>query len=407
MIRLLILFLLCQAAFGAKLTQRSFLVSFPDIGFDNESVVFANDKWAAVYANRVGAMFTVPRDSLAGLTLNKTGREGTVIAANATYSCSPVRGNALTKQDAYGTKNVVLQIPGERALQVLADAWHMMSVTTGEVSEEIGPLCAASERIWFGLIAYHGGGIDPIAGLGWYDTRTENFGRIYSDGLFDLAPKWIGAREDTIWLFSEPIHGRQSSKLVGYSVYDGTLTMLDPRGAGIPGDTLLNVALWGDNFLLTTEQSVCVWPKDHEPWVWQTDAYAARDSVWLQFVTFDQDKGKVIPGGDFFPLIKNQPAQAFALVGDWIELLCPRGIEAIMYHTHWENRKDVLTGFDWGCGDEVCSQRVKIEAQGEPKEMDLLDTPLVYIKGNASRVRVGMQAGWIRLDKVVPVLMKK
>lgn len=408
MIRLLTLLLLLETAFGAKLTQRSFLVSFPDIAYDERQVVFANDKWAAIYSSQVGAMFTIPRDSLQDLMLSMSGRECKEIVGNATYVCNPIRGNSLVKQDAFGSQDKTLPLPSDRALSALSDAWHMMYLTTSEVQEEIGPLYARGERIWFGLIAYHGSGLDPISGLGWYDTRLDQFGRVYSDALADVAPKWLGARQDTIWMLCKPIEGKQSgSKLIGYSIYDATLALLDPRAAGVPGDTILNTAVWRDAMLITTEQAVCVWPQGNKPWVWQTDAYATRDSAWLKFVTFDLEKGIIASGGDFFPLIPNQPAQAFAVVGNWIELLSPRGIEATIYRSRWDNRQDILPKFDWGCGSEICAERVKIVAAGEPKEMDLLDTPLVYIEGNSSRVRVGMQAGWISLDQVVPVLMKK
>ncbi|MBK6764732.1 MAG: hypothetical protein IPG71_00040 [bacterium] len=407
MIRILTLLLFLETAFGAKLTQRSFLVSFPDIAYDEKQVVFANSEWAAIYSSQAGAMFTVPRDSMQGLTLAMTGRECREFVGNATFSCSPIRGNTLVKQDVFGNEDKVLPLPSARALTALSDAWHMMSLTAGDVQEEIGPLYAQGERIWFGLIAYHGSGQDPIAGLGWYDTRLDQFGRVYSDALADVAPKWLGARQDTVWMLCKPIDGKQTSKLIGYSIYDATIALLDPRAAGVPGDTILNTAIWRDAMLITTEQAVSVWPQGNKPWVWQTDAYASRDSAWLQFVTFDLENGIVTPDGDFFPLIPNQPAQAFAVIGNWIELLTPRGIEATMYRTRWDDRQDVLTKFDWGCGNNVCPARVKIVVKGEDKEMDLLDTPLVYIEGNSSRVRVGMQAGWIPLDQVVPVLMKK
>lgn len=403
MLRALFILALAGSAFG-QLKQSSFLVAFPEIAYDAQKIYFVNETWTAVYSGEVGAMFTVPRDSLVIPTV-KDGRTCQVIVGNATYSCNPLRGDALVKQDALGSGDKVLTPPSAGALTVLADAWKEISVSPGEMQEELGPLAEHGERVWFGLVA-HRQGKDPVGGLGWYDTRTDQFGRVYGSGMEGLLPRWLGVRQDTVWMFAETVDETHSSSLIGYSLRDGRLMRVDPRGAGIPGDKLLNVAITQGLFLLSTEQCVSVWPQGISPWVWQTDAYATRDSLWLQFLTFD-GRGKATSGGDFFPLKPGQPAQAFARVGDWLELLAPQGIEARMNVTAWDRRSQTLGGFDWGCGDEVCAARVKIASKGSEKEMDLLDTPIVFIERVEQGVKVGIQAGWVKADQVVPVLMKK
>ncbi len=406
MIVRIILLLTCAASAAGQLKSSSVLVAFPEITYDEHRAYFLNDTWAAVYSGQLGAMFTVPRDSV-DVRIVDDGRTCRTIVGNATYSCHPTRGDALIRQDAAGGEDKVITPPSRAALQVLADAWHLISISATEIQEEIGPLIADGERIWFGLIAHRGQDSLPLAGLGWYDTRLDQFGRVYGSGLAGVAPRWVGVRQDTVWMYCKTLDKKHPSALISYSPSSATMMYVDPRGAGIPGDTLLNVSLARNALLISTEQAVCVWQVGVSPWVWQTDAYAARDSVWLQFLTFDRRREAVRPHGDFFPLAINQPAQAFTRVGDWIEVLAPRGIEARMDYSAWDKRSKALEGFDWGCGDSVCVARVRVQVQGATKEMDLLNTPIIFLERDRQEAKVGIQAGWVRVDQVVPVLMKK
>jgi len=404
---LLLIFLLSASAFGASLERQSVLVSFPEISYRDNKVYFANSDWVAVYSAGAGAMFTVPRDSMEIPTNPGGGRNCIAIVGNATYSCNPMRGDGLVKQDAYGHSDKIIPPPNDQSLKALSDAWKLPGIPREQVIEELGPLAAAGERVWFGLLAFHGRGQDPVSGLGWFDTRTETFGRVYSPELRDITPRWVGVREDTVFVYCSAIGEANGGKLIAYSIPTGNLFVVNPQGFGIPGDTLLNVDLWNDNLLLSTEQAVCIWPRDKTPWVWQTDAYASRMKTWLKFVTFDTKEGLAYVGDDFFPLEANRPAQAFARVGDWIELLSTQGIEAAMPTEEWKKRKSKIQDDDWECGGKLCFARVQVSVQGSRKAMDLLDAPLIPIEEGATITKVGMRAGWVRYDDVVPVLMKK
>ncbi|MBK6911417.1 MAG: hypothetical protein IPH10_10900 [bacterium] len=404
---LLLLIVVSSAASGAGLERRSFLTAFPVIAYDDHKVVFANEQWAAVYSGKAGAMFTVPRDSVEMPVPRSTGRGCSAIVGNATYVCNPIRGNSIVKQDAYGNAEKIIPPPNDQSLQALADAWKQPDIARGEVSEEIGPLAESPDKVWFGLLAFHGRGEDPVAGLGWYDVRTEQFGRVYSSALQNLAPRWVGLRADTVWVYCAATGAEAGGKLVTFSIRDGALGLVNPLGYGVPGDTLLNVDLWRGFLLVSTEQSVSIWPQGERPWVWQTDAYASRSRAWLKFMTFDTQAGLTYVGDDFFPLQPNQPAQAFARIGDWVELYAPRGIEATLPTEEWSKRKKKLQGDDWGCGGKLCFSRVQVNVSGVRKSMDLLDTPLALIEEGDAITKVGMRAGWAPIYDLVPVLMKK
>ena len=191
---LLTLLLLASAAQSAELTRQKFLLSFPEISYDDNSVFFSNDEWSAVFVGKEGAMFTVPRDSIEIPTPLESGRTCKVVVGNATYSCSPLRGNSLVRQDAFGNSDKTISAPNVRAMEALAEAWDKPDVSKADVTEELGPLCEDASKVWFGLVAYYRNGQDPVPGLGWYDTRTDPFGRVYAASLEDFLPRWIGVR---------------------------------------------------------------------------------------------------------------------------------------------------------------------------------------------------------------------
>jgi hypothetical protein len=404
---LVYLMLMVSAAQSAELTRQKFLLSFPEISFDEKKVYFSNDEWSAVFAGEMGAMFTVPRDSIEIPVTRFDGRNCQVIIGNATYSCSPIKGNTIVKQDAFGNTDKTITPPNDQALRAFADAWKVPTVSHAEVTEELGPLTEQGSKVWFGLIAFYRQAQAPIPGLGWYDTRTDQFGRVYAASLKNYLPRWIGVRQDTVWTYCVPTGADVGGKLLSYAIKSGTIGEVDPRGYGVPGDTLLNVGMWRGNLLLATENAIAIWHPGEMPWVWQTDAYASRTGTWLKFLTFDIASGVKNVGKDFFPLQKNKPAQAFAKVGDWIELLAPQGVEAAMPLSRWNKRKSGFTAIDWGCGNQLCFERVKIDVSGELREMDLLDAPLAPLEEQGSTKKVGMRAGWVPANDVVPVLMKK
>lgn len=403
----LILLVLGPVVQAAELVRQDFLLSFSEIAYDDKKVIFSNDQWSAVFAGAAGAMFTVPRDSIDLPPASQEGRGCRVVVGNATYVCNPVRGNSIVKQDAYGNTDKAITPANAQAMTAFADAWKKVTVSRADVTEEIGPLCESGDKVWFGLIAFYHAGQMPISGLGWYDTKSDQFGRVYSAALKDLTPRWIGVRQDTVWVFCVATGAEVGGKLISYSMRDGALGMFNHRAIGVPGDTLLNVGLWKGNLLLATNDAISLWPSGEQPWVWQTDAYASREGTWLKFLTFDVESGIKNIGDDFFPLQKNRPAQAFARVGDWLELLAPQGVEATMPTANWKKRKVNATSDDWGCGDKLCFARVKVNVSGINKEMDLLDTPLVSLDEGELITKVGVRAGWVPVSQLVPVLMKK
>lgn len=391
---------------AAELSRQDFLMSFPEIAYDDRKVVFSNEQWSAVFASGVSTMFTMPRDSL-DMAASQEGRGCRVVVGNATYVCNPIRGNSIIKQDAYGNTDLTITPPNAQAMTALADAWSVVTVSRAEVTEEIGPLCAGQDKVWFGLVAFYQSGKMPVSGLGWFDTNTGQFGRVYASALRDLTPRWVGVRDDTVWVYCGATGAQVGGQLISYSTKDGGLGQLNLAAARIPGDTLLNAGMWRDFLLLATEDAVSIWPQGDMPWVWQTDAYASRENTWLKFVTFDIKNGIKNIGDDFFPLPMNSPAMAFAKVGDWLELYAPQGVEATMPTEKWKKIKEIATTDDWGCGDSLCFARVKVSVTGANKEMDLLDTPIVLLQEGETITKIGIRAGWVPAYQVVPVLMKK
>lgn len=403
---LAILLLTVTASRAAELVRQDFLMSFPEIAYNGRKVIFSNDQWSAIFIQGVSTMFTMPRDSME-LAPSQEGRGCRVVVGNATYVCNPLRGNTIVKQDSYGNSDLTITPPNAQTMTALADAWSKVTVSRAEVTEEIGPLCASDDKVWFGLLAFYQNGQMPISGLGWFDTNTGQFGRVYASALRDLTPRWVGVRDDTVWVYCGATGAEVGGRLINFSIRDGGLGEVNLAAARVPGDTLLNVGMWEENLLLATNDAVSIWPQGEMPWVWQTDAYASRENTWLKFVTFDVANGTKNIGADFFPLPKNSPAMAFARVGDWLELYAPQGVEATMPTANWKKIKDKSASDNWGCGEKLCFQRVKVSVAGKNNEMDLIDTPLVSTQDGEIITKVGIRAGWIPVYQVVPVLMKK
>lgn len=382
-----------------------FLLSFPNIHTSSEIAVFANDRWAAVYTAEMGVMYTMPLDSFTLPPVSVSGRETTVDLKGVIYSRDPLRLNALHVMRGFSDSVVVLPQPSERSMAPLNAAWKR-EATSGEVTEEISPLRGYAGKLWFGIIAKTPTD-EGVGGLGWYEPETMRFGKVYSPELSGFIPRWIDGRSDTIFVFYEHADMSRGGKLISFSIATGQLAELDLRGYGIPGDTLLNVSDWFATFLIATDKCVAIWANGNDPWVWQTTACAARDSVWLQFATFDTKSKRIIPSGDFLPMKLNMPAQVYAQFGNWVLLLAQSGVEATLPASEWDKRSESLTTSDWGCGNKSCFARVTIRAKGADRAMDLLNTPLMLLSEEDDKVKVGMQAGWAEVDRLVPVLTKK
>jgi hypothetical protein len=351
-------------------------------------------------------MYTMPLDSFTLPPLSFSGRETTVDVKGITYSRDPLRLNAVHVMSGFSDSVAVLPSVSERALKPLREAWNR-EVTATEVNEELSPLRGYAGKLWFGLGAKTArDGV--VGGLGWYDPETKTFGKSYSPALKGYVPRWMDGRSDTLFVFFEHENGSRGGKLISFSIATGQLAELDLRGYGVPGERLLNVSDWFATFLIATDECVAVWVNDSEPWVWQTTAYAARDSVWLQFATYDSKSRTVVPLGDFLPMKLNMPAQVYARFGNWVLLLAQAGVEATLPASEWKERSAFLTTSDWGCGSKDCFERVTIRAKGVDRSMDILNTPLMLLSyEEGDKVKVGMQAGWAEADQLVPVLTKQ
>jgi hypothetical protein len=291
----------------------------------------------------------------------------------------------------------------QAVVKPILDVWSSPPKSLSDIRETIGPMAVNRDILWFGLTAEDPNG-QTCGGLGWFNPKREQFGRIYSPALVSNVPKWMEVVRDTVVIMYESQQD-QVRHLIFYSLKSGKLSDLDYRQAGIPGDQILDIDKWGSFILLATDQAVAIWAPGYQPNVWTTSAYASRESFRLKMIKFINGKPDLDSVEDFLPMLPNRPSEVMAQVGDYVELVAQAGIEGYVPESEWKQKNKRWQGFDWGCHDNLCFARVRVPTQDRFIEGDLLDTPITYISTKDGIVKVGFTAGWAPISELTPALL--
>jgi len=398
LIRSLLLVLLISG--GARAAD-PWLLSFPDISYDEKYAYFSGPKWTVFFTPRLGSLVTVPRDSLSELP--PPAPVGNMFASGAyLFRC---QGNALLTTRELGSEVIrTMPPPTSDAIACLPATGDARPDPT-VLQENMGPITYSAPTCWFGLTL-----LDPttnlhVAGIGWFDPITERFGRLYSPGLAGFSPVWVGASPDSAFMIlrKETDSGKHVTKLVSYGRNSTVLTDIDWRQEGVPGD-LVSAAVWGETLLLATDHAVAVWQPHQKPAAWESRSYASPDICWLYLLTFTAGK----PGSkpvEFLPLKSNTPTDVRAKMGEWLEVVSPLGIEAYASPSVWEKNAVLWSQSSWNCGSKPCFARLRVPMKGNVVEADFTNVALTYIGHESEGVKVGFKAGWVRAENMAPVMM--
>lgn len=388
---------------GASFAAQPWMLAYPQIAHDQKYVYFTGDRWAAVYASQLGNMLSLPRDSLRippPLSPQQI--------ANLGAQVFRIEGNALIGLAVAGGDTVrLLPEPAPDAVACLSG--DSVAVDARLLAEHMQPLIAHRDRLWFGLSLADTVNGRTVGGVGWFDPRTNRFGRVYSPALVDLIPEWIGAVQDTVYLLLRGAPGDPASPtlLLTYGIRSGEFAEKSFEGSRIPGAQLLNVRQWGDTLLIATDRAVAVWKPRQHPLVWESRAWAAPLGCWLYLKTF--------PGGDpaagdtvrFLPLAPNTPTDVKAQIGEWLQVVAPVGVYGYVDPDAWRRHEKIWSEHFWNCGDSVCFARIRVPVKDQLIPTDFRDTDLTYIDEDRAGVKIGFRAAWARQSDLAPVLMPR
>jgi hypothetical protein len=382
------------------------LLAFPDIAYDSTHAYFSGPQWTAYYLPQIGTIGTVPRDSLTARSLLPAPVQPSHVAHTAEYDfiCN---GDTLVCRSPDGRDTMrTLPPPTSDAIACLSGPDAQNADPTA-LEESLGPAFGAANVVWFGLTLRDPASGAQAAGIGWFDPQTNRFGRAYSPSLSGYRPQWVGARHDSIYaLFSRKAKGEPAqSRLVAFDPVTSYLAEINLAREGVPGDVVLSIVQWNDTLLIATDCAVAIWTPHRRPVAWQTFAWAANRTVHLYLKTFpggDPAKGKVV---EYMPLKSNTPTDVKALVGDWLQVVAPLGIEGYVDPPEWEKHSVLWSQRNWSCGDSLCFVRLRVPMKGVMVETDFTNTALIYLDRDRDGVKVGFKAAWARLETMAPVMM--
>lgn len=392
--------LLTLLTFPALLAAgQPWLMSFPDISYSEKNAYFSEEKWTAYYSRLLEGLLTVPRDSL---DIPEPGSVG--LAAELDDDLYYALESRLSRLRG-GTPDTTFVLPDPPPV-----VYRTLGVSAAgpepQITEVIDPLCAYDKKVWFGLTAQDLQTGNCLGGIGWFDPALQKFGRVYSPALTGFQPQWIGAVRDTVLVLLAGTAER-SSRFISYAIHTGNLTQIDLRGAGIPGEVVLNIRLWDGILLIATDEAVAVWNPGRDPLVWQTSQYAVREPTMLFLKTFPKGDPETTEPVPFTYIQPDRPAEAKAKVGNWIELVIAEGIEAYVDQASWEQNKERWQERFWNCDPEPCFARLMVPMQGEEVPADFTNAPLYPLEEAGSRMKVGFRVAWARADELIPVLVVK
>jgi hypothetical protein len=391
----LLLLPLCAGA------AQPWVLAFPDIAYDSTHAYFSGPQWTAFYAVKIGNLVTVPRDSLTVRHLLPDPVQPVGVAHTAEYGfiCD---GSTLVCRGFDGRDTLrTLLPPTSDAIACLTGA-GTRNPNPADLQERMSPAFGTDSVVWFGLTLRDPESGAETAGLGWFDPHTNYFGRVYSPSLAGYQPQWVGARDDSVYvLFSRQPKGKPAeSRLVAFDPLSSYLAEIDLDREGVPGDVILSVVQWNDTLLIATDRAVAIWKPHRRPEAWHTVAWASNRTTRLYLKTFPD--GKAV---EYMPLRSNTPTDVKAMIGDWLQVVAPLGIEGYVDPAEWEKHSVLWSLRNWSCGDSLCFVRLRVPMKGVMVETDFTNTALTYLDRDRNGVKVGFKAAWARLETMAPVMV--
>ncbi len=388
----------------AQVSDAPWLLSFTEIRADSHRAYFLSPHWIGYYVPGQELMYTVPRDSIdipelsPPVTSVKIGK----------YSYAP-DGSGIARISAKGDSTLYsLPDPSADALSFLAEDAKQNKVPADSSRETIYSIAATGERVWFGIELTNAGNTARAAGLGWFDTKTRRFGRIYTPELAGYAPQWIGVAADTLnALFASARAGSRGTRFLRLALADNALSEVDLRGIGIADAPIVQMQLWGDTLLFSTGTTIAVWKPGRRADSWSTRMYAARNAISLYLITFAGDSAVWQDSVRFQMLRSSKPSTVKIEIGDWMEIVAPEGVEGYVDDEAWRANQNLWAERFWNCGDSLCFARIRVPTHGGFVQGDFIHAPLTYLGKDTNGIKIGFRAAWARKEDLLPVLMPR
>ncbi|MFH1010219.1 MAG: hypothetical protein V1784_03170 [bacterium] len=391
------LFVIFQTGSLLADTKVPYLQTFPIISADSSTVYFQNETWTAVWRHELGRPACVPCSLVRPPEPN---RNRVVFYKGDRFFVS---GDTLSWAKGIITgKTYVLPNPTDDALRELRRAGGIKPEATLSLGEEMGPIAAGSDRIWFGLVLFDELSQSAVSGLGWFDLETEKFVRLYSAAIGKRRPHWITAFGDSVLvLYSPATQQEENSRLYLYQVPSGEFLETNPRDLGITGDHFLSALRSEDSVLFSTDYGISVWQPERPARNFATLSVSARMPVGLSFRTFEPQSE--VP---FDTLPPGVSTRIWWQEGEWMEVAVPRPVQGFVAAESWEQFGQRWQKRYWDCPQDTCFARVQIPMGGQPHPADFIHTPLTYLGPAPEGVTIGVNAAWVRIQDIVPVFME-
>ncbi|MBM3324977.1 MAG: hypothetical protein FJY66_04850 [Calditrichaeota bacterium] len=378
-------------------TKLPYLQTFPIISADSLGVYFRNETWTAVWRYGLGRPACVPCSLVRPPEPDKN--RAVFYKGDRFF----VSGDTLSWAKGIVTgKTYVLPNPTDDALRELYKVGGLKPQATLALGEEMGPIAAGSDRIWFGLVLFDELSQAAVSGLGWFDLETERFVRLYSADIGRLRPRWMAVFGDSVLvLCSFAAQQEENSRLYLYQIHSGEFLETSPRDLGIAGDHFLSALRSGDSVFFSTDYGISLWQPDKPARNFATLSVSARMPVGLSFLTFEPE-GEV----PFDTLPPGVSTRIWWQAGEWVEVAVPRPVQGFVSSESWAEFGEIWQKRYWDCPQDSCFARIQIPMSGEPQAADFIHTPLTYLDSAPEGVKIGVNAAWVRIQDVVPTFVE-
>jgi hypothetical protein len=387
---------------GFAADKMPYLLTFPAISADSSGVYFRGETWTAVWRRDVGRPACVPT-SFMEVPQPEDGR-------TASYGGDffAVSGDTLWWRKGIVTQNTyVLPDPTHEALRELRKAGGLDPDALVVLEEKMGPVVAAAGRIWFGLVLLDALSETAISGIGWFDLETEKFVRVYSADIGPYRPRRITTfRASILVLYGSESEEGAACRSYLYERKSGHFFEMNLGAEGIGGDSVLDLVRLGDSLFFSTDRGISLWRSGQPVLNYATLAVASHTPVGLSLRIFDASVERESYEVPFDTLPPGISTRIWWKEGDWYEVAVPRPVEGFVSPDAWKEYGHVWQSRLWDCGEEPCFARLQIPMRGQIQPADFIHTPLTYLGSTSDGVKVGIDAAWVRIEEVVPILVE-
>jgi hypothetical protein len=377
-------------------TKATYLQVFPTISADSSGIYFQGREWTALWKKELGRPACVPPSLVNPPPVDR----GRVALYNGDHFF--VSGDTLHwETGVVSGKSFVLPDPTDEALRELRTAGNLKPRATLSLVEEMGPITAASNRIWFGLVLSDELSGSAVSGVGWFDLQTEKFVRLYSAAIGERRPQWITDIGDSLLILYSPMAQDDESRLYLYQISSGEFFEAELSRMGVTGEEILGAYRSGDSIFFSTDYGITLWQPGKTTLNFATLSVASPAPVGLSLRTFEPESE--VP---FDTLPAGVSTRIWWQEGEWIEVAVPRPIRGFVDADSWAKFGEIWQKRYWDCGEEECVARVEFPVAGRLQAADFIHTPLTYLGTEPEGLKVGVNAAWVRSSDVAPVFVQ-